>query len=93
MPRSAREGERHFRRKPKKLSEPERQVVRDLWREHLAVRSQLIDVDRQLVDLMDRRDELLQKAAQTTTTALAEKMEVATSHIIYVVKPRDTHRA
>lgn len=81
---------RPIRRAARMLSPVERQVVRDLWSEHLSIRAQILDVDRQLCDLMSRRDELSQRAAQTGLVALAEKMSVSQSHILYLCKPRGT---
>ena len=71
-------------------TEEDRRLIRQLAREHLAVRTRLAQIDAQLLDLMDRRDELMTDLNRTSNRAIAEKFGVSVSHIVYVCRPRSS---
>lgn len=70
------------------LSPEDRKLVREMWRANQQARGELAKVNTQLLDLMDRRDELLVEIERTAVTSLAEKFGVSSSVISYATRLR-----
>jgi len=72
------------------LTPDERRLIRELRAEFLAVKQQRIKVERDILDLMGLRDDLLGKERLIDTAALAEKFEVPKTVVMYVYRARNT---
>jgi hypothetical protein len=73
------------------LTDEERDLVRALYRDHLETKERLAVMDREILDLMERRDAMWSDYKRTSVPAIAEKMGCSKSHVVYCCRPRSSH--
>jgi hypothetical protein len=70
------------------LTDEERSLVRALYRDHLETKERLAVLDREILDLMERRDAMWADFKRTSVPAIAEKMGCSKSHVVYCCRAR-----
>lgn len=74
----------------RKLSPEDRAIVRQIHKEYLKVRRERDALDSMMLDLMDRREQLLALEISLGPKATAEKFECSHQCIIYILRPRSS---
>jgi hypothetical protein len=81
---------KNFKGAKRAFSLEDRQVIRQIYKEYLKVHNERLQLDRQLLDTMDRREQLLEREKELGIKSIAEKFECSHQCIINTVRPRDT---
>lgn len=72
------------------LNSDERKLVRAMYQEHLRVKKEINAIEVQLLDLMQKRDDLHEEASRCSATALQKKFGVGKTTILYCIRARST---
>jgi hypothetical protein len=78
--------QRHYRKGP---TLEQRRAVRDAVRKYHGLQEQIIAVNGQLLDLMDRRDDLLREAEKFSPLAMARELGISHSQVSYMLRLRE----
>lgn len=84
----ARKYKKHVRSSLTVLTPEDTAIIRELYREHLEYGKKILAVEEQVLDLMEKRDELRSEHWKTCVQEIAAKFEVSKNTINTVVRSR-----
>jgi hypothetical protein len=73
---------------PKRIPEEDKALIRQLFKEYLLIRAERLEVDRQLLELMEKRAVLMEREKDINIRGLARKFEISQPAVNVIIRPR-----